>query len=142
MAARRVSCLINFISPTLTFLSRTRAHLVSKLNPRGGSATNLVKALQQAHDAALDLLLGQAATSAVHSHGGEGLKTGHDDAGRGSGQERRSLHGSGGGADGRGGGAENGGAEHGGRNWLAGPVNEEMLGESTARAWRMRDGET
>lgn len=35
----------------------------------------LVKALQQAHDAALNLLLLQASAGAVHPHGNEALNT-------------------------------------------------------------------
>lgn len=78
--------------------------------------TYLVKALQQAHDAALDLLLVEAGGGAVHAHGDSGdalLDAGDDNARRG--KEGCSLDGGtgggGGGADGR---AEHRGTEHGG----------------------------
>lgn len=79
--------------------------------------TNLVKALKQAQDSALDLILGERAAGAVHPHDLEALDLGHGgndrDALNGGGE---SLHGgSGDDAGGLGGGAEDSGAEHFGR---------------------------
>lgn len=79
-----------------------------------GVAAHLVKALQQAHDAALDLVLVESTAGAVHPHGLEALDLGHDGGpGRGGGEggPLRGDGGSDGGTGGRGG-AEDGGAEH------------------------------
>jgi len=79
------------------------------------AATYLVETLQQAQDAALDLLLVQASTSAVHPHTHEALDAdGSSDGARSSHQSRSSDDGGSGnsGADGRGGCAEDGSAEH------------------------------
>lgn len=48
------------------------------------SLAHLVKALQQAHDPSLNLLLVQSTAGAVKPHGLEGLDTGHDGGGSGS----------------------------------------------------------
>lgn len=79
------------------------------------AATYLVESLQQAQDAALDLLLVQASTSAVHPHAHEALDAdGSSDGARSSHQSCSSDDGGSGnsGADGRGGCAEDGSAEH------------------------------
>lgn len=91
---------------------------VEKSRAAATTATYLVESLQQAQDAALDLLLVQASTSAVHPHAHEALDAdGRSDGARSSHQGRCSDGGGSGnsGADGRGGCAEDGSAEHVGR---------------------------
>lgn len=78
---------------------------------------HLVKALQQAHDAALDLLLVERTAGAVKPHTLEALDLGDDDgggsgAGGSGGDGSESCHGGGSGGD-AGDGSEDGGAEHG-----------------------------
>lgn len=77
------------------------------------SRTHLVKALQQAHDATLDLLLVKRTAGAVKPHTLEALDLGDDDGGSGAGgSDGESCHGGGSGGD-AGDGSENGGTEHG-----------------------------
>lgn len=91
--------------------------MVLKNHRQQQTATYLVESLQQAQDAALDLLLVQASASAVHPQAHEALDAdGSSDGARSSHQSRSSDGGgSGSGADGRGGCAEDSSAEHGGR---------------------------
>jgi hypothetical protein len=75
-----------------------------------GDIVDLIKALQQAHNSALDLLLLERTASAVEPHGLEALDLGNgggSDAGR-HGSERADGGRSGGDAEG----SENGGSEH------------------------------
>lgn len=78
------------------------------------SKTHLVKALQQAHDAALDLLLVERTAGAVKPHTLEALDLGDDDGGGSGagGSDGESCHGGGSGGD-AGDGSEDGGTEHG-----------------------------
>lgn len=70
--------------------------------------THLVKTLQQAHNATLDLILVQRATGAVESHSLDRHSAGDDSAG---GEDDRRPSGDGG-TDGTGGRSEHDGAEH------------------------------
>jgi hypothetical protein len=73
-----------------------------------GNIVNLIKALQQAHDSALDLFLVERTTSAVEPHGLEAL-----DLGNGYGSDAGSSEGADGGRSGSDAeGSENGGSEH------------------------------
>lgn len=80
---------------------------------KGGwrSAAHLVEALQQAHDPALDLLLLQGTTGAIHAHGLDPGDHGGDADGLGGGGDEGALRRGRAGGDGAGR-AEESGAEH------------------------------
>lgn len=109
--------------------------MVLKNHGQQQTATYLVESLQQAQDAALDLLLVQASASAVHPQAHEALDAdGSSDGARSSHQSRSSDGGgSGSGADGRGGCAEDSSAEHGGR-LSSGEGEKEERGEEEKKS--------
>lgn len=101
-----------FVELLFLGVSKLCLHVVLKSRV---AATYLVESLQQAEDAALDLFLVQASTSAVHPQTHEALDAdGSSDGARSSHQSCSSEDGGSGnsGADGRGGCAEDGSAEH------------------------------